>query len=100
MCKSCQQVLLTEAGVIYSFGEGDYGPLGHNSTDTELEPRIVEALRSVKVCAIVAGAHMSHAVAAGGAAYGWGYGEDATLGLGLTQDQLTPLQYPGLQLRV
>eukprot|EP00966_Prymnesium_polylepis_P080574 1867120-Prymnesium_polylepis.1 len=51
-------MLLTEAGVIYSFGEGDYGPLGHNSTDTELEPRIVEALRSVKVCAIVAGAHM------------------------------------------
>ena len=29
-----------------------------------------------------------------GATYGWGYGQDARLGLEVTEDQLTPLQYP------
>ena len=90
-------MLLTEAGAIYSFGEGSYGRLGHNNTDDQREPQIVEALRDVKVSAIAAGIRTNLAVAAGGAAYGWGYGGDATLGLGLTENQLTPLQYPSLQ---
>jgi len=93
---------LTEAGLVYSFGCGGAGRLGHNNTDDQPEPRIIEALRGVKVSAIAAGYHTSLAVAAGGAAYGWGSGEDARLGLGLTDHQLTvtPLQYPTAQLRL
>ena len=93
-------MLLTEAGVVYSFGDGKNGRLGHNNMDDQLQPLAVEALCGVKVRAIAVSGQVSLAVAAGGAAYGWGRGGDATLGFGLTKDQPTPLQYPGLQLRL
>eukprot|EP00966_Prymnesium_polylepis_P166994 3860304-Prymnesium_polylepis.1 len=93
-------MLLTEAGLVYSFGNGDEGRLGHDDEESQLAPCVVESLRSVKVVAVSAGCVTSLAVAAGGAAYGWGVGSDETLGLGLSDNQLTPLQYPRAQLRV
>ena len=93
-------MVLTEAGVVYSFGVGEAGRLGHNDEDHQYTPRIVEALQGVNVSAIAGGSATSYAVASGGAAYGWGYGEDESLGLGLSEHQLVPLQYPSDQLRV
>eukprot|EP00966_Prymnesium_polylepis_P307453 7104881-Prymnesium_polylepis.1 len=90
-------MLLTEAGVVYSFGCGDCGPLGHNNQDGQQVPKGIEALHGVKVSAIAAGCMTSLAVAAHGAAYGWGCGEDASL---IHEHQLTPMQYPTTQLHV
>ena len=39
-------------------------------------------------------------MAASGMAYGWGDGGDETLGLGLTEYRLTPMQYPAEQVRM
>jgi alpha-tubulin suppressor-like RCC1 family protein len=95
-------MLLTEAGAVYSFGCGEEGQLGHSDMEHQSTPRMIEALRGVNVTAIAAGSATSLAVAAGRTAYGWGSGseEDTTLGLGLSEAQLTPLQYPSAQLRV
>ena len=95
-------MLLTEAGAVYSFGCGEEGQLGHSDMEHQSTPRMIEALRGVNVTAIAAGSATSLAVAAGRTAYGWGSGseEDTTLGLGLSEAQLTPLQYPSAQLRM
>jgi alpha-tubulin suppressor-like RCC1 family protein len=88
-------LVLSEDGVVYSFGDGEYGKLGHGDEEQQRTPKAIESLQSVKVSSIAAGEDTSLAVAVSGVAYGWGCGEDAKLGLGLAEDQLTPLQYPG-----
>mmetsp|Transcript_75075 Transcript_75075/g.207074 ORF Transcript_75075/g.207074 Transcript_75075/m.207074 type:complete len:132 (+) Transcript_75075:100-495(+) len=93
-------LVLSEDGVVYSFGEGRYGKLGHANKEGQRTPKAIEALQGVRVSSIAAGAQTSLAVAASGVAYGWGYGEDERLGLGLTQHQPTPLQYRPEQLRM
>ena len=93
-------LVLSEDGVVYSFGDGDHGKLGHGNEEGQRTPKAIEALQGVRVSSIAAGAQTSLAVAASGVAYGWGYGGDERLGLGLTEDQLVPLQYPSEQVRV
>lgn len=50
------------------------------------------------VCCVAAGARHTVAIAKDGTAHGWGVGEDETLGLQLTGNQTTPLEYEELQL--
>ena len=52
------------------------------------------------MCCVAAGVGHSIAIAKDGTAHGWGYGEDTALGLQLTDDQLTPLDYKELRLAV
>ena len=51
---------VTNEGRVYTWGKGDDGRLGHNSEQTQLEPKLVEALSSKKVihldCGYVASA--------------------------------------------
>jgi len=88
-------LLLTESGIVYSFGNGSNGRLGLNNTDHQRYPQAIEALRGVKVSALGTGASMSFAIAADGATYGWGYGSNASLGLG-NGGKRNVLQYSGL----
>ena len=60
----------------------------------------IKALRAVQVSTLAAGGGTSLAVAAGGAVLGWGMGVVPVLGLGLTDNQPTPLQYSSGELRV
>ncbi|KAK2490179.1 hypothetical protein MC885_007775, partial [Smutsia gigantea] len=43
-CGGFHTVLLTKDGLVYTFGAGIYGQLGHNSTENELRPRLVTEL--------------------------------------------------------
>ena len=91
---------LSEAGEVFSWGMGGDGQLGHGDGEEErLEPLRVAGLGGVRVCAVAAGCCHSLAVGSDGAVYGWGYGEDACLGLELTEHQRVPRRYPGLRVR-
>ena len=87
---------VTESGALYSWGRGSYGKLGHGDEEHQLLPKRVAGLQGV--CCITAGASHAIAVAKNGTAHGWGVGRDAAfgpiLGLQLTNDQTTPLEYP------
>ena len=90
-------LMLTQAGVVLSCGAGEHGQLGHGDAATQLRPKAVEALRGESVRAVVAAKHHSLCVLQSGRVLGWGFGEDATLGLHLDRHQLTPLAYPSLE---
>ena len=79
-------------------GLASCGQLGHSNTLYQLVPRQVAGLQGV--CCVVGSYRHCVAVAQEGAAHGWGYGEDETLGLQLTEDQRTPLEYKELRLAV
>jgi E3 ubiquitin-protein ligase HERC3 len=104
-------MLLTKAGVIFSFGAGSSGQLGHDDVNDDddrrfqFEPRIIRRLQGAKVSAIAIGwGGSSYAVATDGTTYGWGNGGGMTLGLRHSGNRhgyhFTPLQYPAEQLRV
>ncbi|XP_062403394.1 RCC1 domain-containing protein 1-like isoform X2 [Sardina pilchardus] len=74
-------LLLCAGGTIYTWGSGSHGQLGHGTLVAEEEPRVVEALWGLPVCAVAAGGWHSACVSEGGDLYMWGWNESGQLGL-------------------
>ena len=83
-------VALTNAGRIYSFGEGSHGKLGHGDAQDQHTPKLVGSLCDVKVAAISARGEFNLALTDAGHVYSWGNGFGRRLGHSDEQDQLTP----------
>ncbi len=47
--------MCSSEGRLLTFGDGEYGRLGHGGTATEMVPRMVEGLVNVKVAQVAAG---------------------------------------------
>ena len=80
-------MLLTDEGVVLSFGLGNWGRLGHGDCKTQLVPRVIEALRGTRVVAIAAGSAHSVVLTDEGAVLFFGSGVSGQLGRG---DQIKP----------
>ena len=87
---------LTAGGAVFTWGDGDYGKLGHGDEQNQLLPKTVEAFAGRRVVAVSAGAYHSLAVTADGAVWSWGWGDYGRLGHGDTQDQLLPKKVEAL----
>ena len=82
---------LTEDGSVYSWGDGDYGKLGHGNTFTYKKPqRIKGELEGKNVVIISAGYRHSGAVTEDGVLYTWGEGDFGRLGHGDSQSRDVP----------
>ncbi|XP_045075926.1 probable E3 ubiquitin-protein ligase HERC3 [Coregonus clupeaformis] len=84
--------VLTKGGIVFTFGSGRYGQLGHNSLRDELRPRLVAELLGAKVTQIACG--RNHTLAFVGSfknIYSFGLGEQGQLGNGVKMDQSVPL---------
>ncbi|XP_072351447.1 probable E3 ubiquitin-protein ligase HERC4 [Scyliorhinus torazame] len=91
-CGEEHTVVLTKDGLVYTFGAGSYGQLGHNSTKDEIKPHLVGYLFGKRVSQIACGSyHTLVFVASSGKIYSFGRGEKGQLGNRETGDQLVPL---------
>ncbi|XP_015417006.1 PREDICTED: E3 ISG15--protein ligase HERC5, partial [Myotis davidii] len=79
-------------GLLFTFGAGKHGQLGHNSTQNELKPCLVAELLGNRVTQIACGRrHTLAYVSDLGKVFSFGSGEEGQLGNGGTQNQLIPL---------
>ena len=80
---SAQNVLVDSRSRVYTWGKCHYGQLGHCEMDqNELVPRLVEALRGVKIESVGAGDSHVLAISDQGQLYSWGVGFYGCLGQG------------------
>jgi alpha-tubulin suppressor-like RCC1 family protein len=73
-------MVLTSEGLVWTWGYGRKGKLGHGNTDNQNVPKRVGGLTNVTD--IASGRIHSLAVGEGGVVYTWGYNEYGQLGLG------------------
>ncbi|XP_014251481.1 E3 ubiquitin-protein ligase HERC2 isoform X1 [Cimex lectularius] len=75
-----QTLAVTEAGLVYSWGDGDYGKLGRGGSDGSKLPKLVETLQGVHITRVFCGNQFSLALTANGELYSWGKGDNFRLG--------------------
>ena len=61
-CGACHCVSVSEDGTCYTWGNGDYGKLGHGDTTPQLLPRHLEFFRAMRLVWASGGAFHSAAV--------------------------------------
>ncbi|KAK3234887.1 hypothetical protein CYMTET_54878 [Cymbomonas tetramitiformis] len=80
---------------VWAFGFGEDGALGlDGARRNHTTPQRVKALDNAAISKIAAGGLHSMALDAGGFVYTWGHGRDGRLGLGHTDNCLTPTRVP------
>ncbi|XP_076284957.1 E3 ubiquitin-protein ligase HERC2 isoform X1 [Lasioglossum baleicum] len=77
-----QTLCVTASGIVFSWGDGDYGKLGRGGCDGSKTPKIVDKLLDINVMKVYCGSQFSAALTAYGEVYTWGKGEAYRLGHG------------------
>ena len=92
-------MVLTDEGEVLSFGHGFGGRLGHGDQADQFEPKVIEALRGVRVVAIAASSSHSMVLTDAGKVLSFGYGRYGQLGHGDEKrvQRLVPRVIEGLQ---
>ena len=63
-----------DGNTVWSFGDGDYGKLGHGNTTRVLNPTKIEALQGQNMKKVLCGAQFSVALTKDGKVFMWGQG--------------------------
>jgi alpha-tubulin suppressor-like RCC1 family protein len=90
-------LLVTEGGVLYSFGTGESGQLGDgDGVGRVMTPQPVAAMAGVKVSRVAAGYEHSLVIAAEGSVYSFGSGASGQLGTGEAGAEALPRKLAGV----
>ncbi|KAK7486952.1 hypothetical protein BaRGS_00021768, partial [Batillaria attramentaria] len=80
--RDAQTLALTDYGIVYSWGDGDFGKLGRGGSEGCSVPHAVERLTGQGVIQIECGAQFSLALTKSGQVWTWGKGDYFRLGHG------------------
>ncbi|KAJ3695612.1 hypothetical protein LUZ60_000989 [Juncus effusus] len=100
-CGPWHTVVLTSAGTLFTFGEGEFGALGHGDRERIRVPREVEAFKDMRVVKAACGVWHTAAIAEitdspsdvnspSGRIFTWGDGDKYRLGHGDLEPKLVP----------
>nr|CAD7453260.1 unnamed protein product [Timema tahoe] len=83
-CGSTYSAAITVSGELYTWGRGNYGRLGHGSSDDYTTPTVVAALRGHRVVDVACGSGDAQTlvVTDAGLVFSWGDGDYGKLGAG------------------
>ncbi|KAJ2946601.1 hypothetical protein O0L34_g12657 [Tuta absoluta] len=92
-CGSAHSACVTARGHLYTWGMGEYGRLGHGDDNTQLMPRMVEALAPFRVIQVACGSRDAQTLAltACGKVFSWGDGDFGKLGRGGSDGCAVPM---------
>ncbi|KAL5011340.1 hypothetical protein ScPMuIL_009891 [Solemya velum] len=95
--RDAQTLALTDEGIVYSWGDGDFGKLGRGGSEGCSVPHEVERLKGMGVCQIECGAQFSLALTKAGQVWTWGKGDYFRLGHGTDAHVRKPQIVEGLK---
>ncbi|XP_024138390.1 probable E3 ubiquitin-protein ligase HERC4 isoform X2 [Oryzias melastigma] len=79
-CGKDHTAVLTKHGTVFTFGSGQFGQLGHNSSRNELRPRLVAELWGAKVTRIACGRYHTLVLQENNKIYSFGCNDQNQLG--------------------
>lgn len=95
--RDAQTLALTEEGLVFSWGDGDFGKLGRGGSEGCLIPQQIDKLTNIGIVQIECGAQFSLALSKTGEVWTWGKGDYFRLGHGSDQHVRKPTTVQGLR---
>ncbi|XP_065070111.1 serine/threonine-protein kinase Nek8-like [Rhopilema esculentum] len=93
-CGDLFAAVLTDRGMLLTFGSGSHGCLGHGGNTDATKPKIIEALLGYSVVQLSCGAAHVMIVTDAGDVFSWGRGDSGRLGIGSSETKSVPTKVP------
>ena len=94
-----QTLCATASGIVFSWGDGDYGKLGRGGSDGSKIPKIVDKLLDINIVKVFCGGQFSAALTIHGEVYTWGKGDGYRLGHGNEEHVRYPKLVEALKMK-
>lgn len=89
-CGRYHTIARTENGLVFTWGGGKNGRLGHCDEKIRAQPTWVQHLKQERALSVTAGYHNNLVLTEKGQVWSWGWGAHGQLGLGDIKDRDTP----------